>query len=222
MRFLEIQVADEAGSATERGYVDQFVDPQAIAREFAAAVETFNRGAEALGYRDIAGYYWYHTIGLPGGLVTPGLYDYRGSLPDFQFPSDMRGLRVLDVGSATGFFAFEFARRGAEVVSVELPSLDAIDRFPGQTVDHIVAKINHMNFPPTVEGLSGYVRTYTAEELYFYLLAGPFEFCRKLLGARVDRCYSTVYRLTKANTGGNSTWCFSATSSSTPFTRWKR
>ena len=39
---------------------------------------------------------------------------------------------MLDVGSATGFFAFEFERRGAEVVSVELDSLYALDRFPGQ------------------------------------------------------------------------------------------
>jgi tRNA (mo5U34)-methyltransferase len=178
-------------------------DPQAIAREFARAVETFNRGAEGLGYRDIAGYYWYHTIDLPGGLVTPGLYDYRATLPAFGFPADMSGMRVLDVGSATGFFAFEFARRGADVVSVELPSLDAIDRFPGQTIDQIVAKINRMNIPPTVEGLGGYVKEYTAEELYFYLLTGPFEFCRKLLGARVERCCSTVYKLTEANTGGN-------------------
>jgi len=36
------------------------------------------------------------------------VYDFRQSLPCFQFPEDMRGMRVLDVGSATGFFAFEF------------------------------------------------------------------------------------------------------------------
>jgi tRNA (mo5U34)-methyltransferase len=60
---------------------------------------------------------------LGDGLVTPGDFDYRPSLPLFQFPEDMRGMTVLDVGSATGFFAFEFEKRGASVILVELPSI---------------------------------------------------------------------------------------------------
>jgi len=43
--------------------------------------------------------------------------------PGFPFARGMRGMRVLDVGSATGLLAFEFEKRGASVVSVELPSL---------------------------------------------------------------------------------------------------
>jgi hypothetical protein len=88
------------------------------------------------------------------------------------------------------------------VVSVELPTLEAIDRFPGQSVDLIVEKINRMIVPPTLEGLDGYVKPYSAEQLYFYMLEGPFEFCRKLLGARVERCHATVYELSKAKPGG--------------------
>jgi tRNA (mo5U34)-methyltransferase len=186
----------------DRLTVEKLMEQQAVAQQFLEAVETFNRQAAALGFPDIASYYWYHTIDLPNGLVTPGLYDYRATLLDFHFPADMRGMRALDVGSATGFFAFEFARRGAEVVSVELPSLEAIDRFPGQDIGQIVEKINRMIVPPSVDGLGGYVKSYTAAQLYFYMLEGPFEFCRKLLGARVTRCYSTVYDLSASNTGG--------------------
>ena len=51
-------------------------------------------------------FFWYHTIDLGDGLVTPGCYDYRETVKDFHFPSDLRGKKVLDVGSATGFFAF--------------------------------------------------------------------------------------------------------------------
>ena len=182
--------------------VDPANETQESAREFLAAVETFNRKASAMGYADIASYYWYHTIDLPGGLVTPGLYDYRRTVDRFQLPVDMRGMRVMDIGSATGFFAFEMARRGADVVSVELPSLDAIDRFPGQTVEQIVEEINRMIVPPDVKGMNGYLKQYTAEQLYFYMLRGPFEFCRKLLGLNVRRCYSTIYALTEENTGG--------------------
>jgi hypothetical protein len=32
-------------------------------------------------------------------------------------------------------------------------------------------------------------------QIYHLLLEGPFQFCRKLLGSRVRRCYSTIYGL---------------------------
>lgn len=172
-----------------------------VAEQFFDTVAEFNRRARALGYADIESYYWYHTIELPGGLMTPGLYDLRAALPNFRFPDDMRGMSVLDVGTATGFFAFEFARRGARVTAVDLPSLYALDRFPGQDIEHTLEKIGEMIVPRSLGQLRGYVRKYTAEQLYFYLLEGPFEFCRKLLDASVERCLSTVYDLSEAKLG---------------------
>lgn len=169
---------------------------------FWRSAEVFYRKAEALGYPDIRNYYWYHTVELPGGLVTPGQYDFRGSLGAFPFPADMRGLRVLDVGSATGFFAFEFVRRGAEVVSMELPSLEALDRFPGQSVEQSLDKIRKM-LGHQAKGEAGDQPKYSAQQMYFYLLEGPFEFCRKQLGVSVTRCYSPVYELTRAKAGGS-------------------
>ena len=174
--------------------------PPVDADPFSRSVELFHQKAAALGYPDIRNYYWYHTVELPDGLLTPGLYDFREALPAFPFPSDMRGLRVLDVGSATGFFAFEFARRGADVVSVELPSLEALDRFPGQTIEQSLDKIRKM-LGHAAPAEAGDNPKYTAAQMYFYLLEGPFEFCRKLLDLRIRRCYSTVYDLTEANTG---------------------
>jgi len=170
--------------------------------DFLRAVEEFNRRAAALGFADIDKYYWYHTIELADGLITPGLYDLRTALPGFPFPKDMSGMEVLDVGSATGFFSFEFARRRARVVSVELPSLYALDRFPGQDIEHTIEKIGEMIVPKSLGEIRGYVRKYTPEQLYFYLLEGPFEFCRKMLNATVERCYSTVYDLSETKPGG--------------------
>jgi tRNA (mo5U34)-methyltransferase len=65
--------------------------------------------------------YWFHRMPLVDGVVTPGWSDVvHDKLPYFGLPPDMRGLRVLDVGSAEGFFSFEAERRGAaEVVSVD-------------------------------------------------------------------------------------------------------
>ncbi len=173
-----------------------------VADQFLGAVEEFNRRAQSLGYNDIENYYWYHTIELPGGLVTPGLYDLREALPNFGFPADMRGMSALDVGTATGYFAFEFARRGARVTAVDLPSLYALDRFPGQDIEQTLEKIGEMIVPKSLGQVRSYVRKYTAEQLYFYLLEGPFEFCRKLLNLPVERCLSTVYDLSEAKLGG--------------------
>jgi tRNA (mo5U34)-methyltransferase len=171
-----------------------------IAERYYRDAEDFHRRARELGFGDLARYVWYHTVELPHGLVTPGQYDFRAGLGCFPFPQDMRGMRVLDVGSATGFFAFEFERRGARVVSVELPSLYEVDRFPGQNIDEIIAKIGRMSGPDAFGG-EGAVKELTPEEIYFYLLEAPFQFCRKLLDSKVERCYSSVYNLSLSKLG---------------------
>jgi tRNA (mo5U34)-methyltransferase len=140
-------------------------------------------------------FFWYHTIDLGDGLITPGCYDYRETIQDFNFPSDLRGKKVLDVGSATGFFAFEFERRGADVTSVELPSLRQLDVFPGQTVEQSIRKIQRMMYPRKPGGLEQYKQEFTPEQLYTYLLEGPFRFCAERLGSKVRRAYSTIYDL---------------------------
>ena len=170
------------------------------ATEYLAQTEAFAARARELGLADTSRFYWYHTIDLGDGLITPGLYDYRATIRDFHFPEDMRGMTVLDVGSATGFFAFEFERRGARVVSTELPSLRDLDRFPGQDVENSLRKIERMIFPDGLD-LESKRRGDSERELYRCLLDGPFQFCRERLGSKVERCYSTVYDLTAANTG---------------------
>ena len=55
---------------------------------------------------------WYHTLELPGGIVTPGWFDLRGVVDRLPWP-DVRGKRCLDVGTYDGFYAFELERRGA-------------------------------------------------------------------------------------------------------------
>ena len=169
----------------------------AAAQTYAREVEEFNQRVSAHSLGDVRGYHWYHTIELRDGLVTPGFYDHRSSLSAFQFPTDMGGMSALDIGSATGFFAFEFERRGAEVVSVDVPSLADLDRFPGQTVDQTVRKIEAMlaaGHEPIAGGL-------TEQHCYLNLLEGPFQFCHGLLGSKVKRCYSTVYDLSPEKLG---------------------
>ncbi len=176
------------------------VNAMTPAAQFADRTRTFNQRAQQLGLPDTSRYYWYHTIDLGDGLVTPGLYDYRETVSRFHFPEDMRGMTVLDVGSATGFFAFEFERRGARVVSVELPSLRDLDCFPGQDIQASLRKIERMIFPDGLD-LESLRRGDSEQELYRCLLDGPFQFCKSRLGSKVVRCYSTIYDLSPRKLG---------------------
>lgn len=69
---------------------------------------------------------WFHRIDLGNGIATPGWSDPKlNKLPHYGLPADMKGMRVLDVGTAEGFFAFEAERRGADqVVAVDPYSVD--------------------------------------------------------------------------------------------------
>src|SRR5260370_5159764 len=49
------------------------------------------------------------------------MFDLRPVIDRYGLPPRMNGLRVLDVGTFDGFWAFELERRGAEVVAVDLP-----------------------------------------------------------------------------------------------------
>jgi tRNA (mo5U34)-methyltransferase len=64
--------------------------------------------------------FWFHTFSLDGGsLYTPGVArDHRYRIP--VLPADLRGRRVLDVGTFDGFYAFLAEARGADrVVAVD-------------------------------------------------------------------------------------------------------
>jgi tRNA (mo5U34)-methyltransferase len=70
---------------------------------------------------------WYHTIELPGGVVTAGEFDLRPIVGRLPWPESLAGKRCLDVGGRDGFYGFEMERRGAEeVVSIDVGDPDDI------------------------------------------------------------------------------------------------
>lgn len=62
----------------------------------------------------------YHQIDWGDGLVMKGIYDMKKYLPHYRLPNNLRGKTALDVGTASGFFAFECARRGARVTAIDI------------------------------------------------------------------------------------------------------
>jgi SAM-dependent methyltransferase len=119
---------------------------------------------------------WYHTLRLPGGIVTPGFFDHSPVLSRYGLPDDLRGHRVLDVGTFDGFFAFEFERRGAsEVVGIDVPDARSLD-WPAP----LRRKFEHPRFQPK---------------------RANFELAREALGSRAEYASCSVYDVGKAGIG---------------------
>ncbi len=81
------------------------MSPTFAAEQASAANERLGAGAAEID--------WYHTQELAPGLVTPGMFDLRPYVERYGLPASMEGMRVLDVGTFEGFWAFEMERRGA-------------------------------------------------------------------------------------------------------------
>lgn len=68
---------------------------------------------------------WFHNLHLPGGVQTAPDH-FLGDFPRFKWrelaphlPTDLTGWSVLDIGCNAGFYSFELARRGANVLGID-------------------------------------------------------------------------------------------------------
>jgi tRNA (mo5U34)-methyltransferase len=69
---------------------------------------------------------WFHNLHLPGGRRTAPDHPL-GDFPAFKWreiaphlPADLTGRRALDIGCNAGFYSFELARRGADVLALDV------------------------------------------------------------------------------------------------------
>lgn len=69
---------------------------------------------------------WFHNLHLPDGIQTAPNHPL-GDFPAFKWrqlagalPEDLSGWSALDIGCNAGFYSFELARRGAEVVGIDM------------------------------------------------------------------------------------------------------
>jgi tRNA (mo5U34)-methyltransferase len=59
--------------------------------------------------------FWFHSVDLGGGLITPGVMPNAtlNQIFDEMSLPDLKGKTVLDIGAWDGFYSFEAERRGA-------------------------------------------------------------------------------------------------------------
>lgn len=127
---------------------------------------------------DIAARLWYHTIDLPGGVVTPGWFDLRPIVERLPWP-EVTGRRCLDVGTYDGFLAFELERRGAaEVVATDIEDHADWDWPPR-------ARARGVEYLTTVAGEKG----------------KGFDIAAQALGSKVERRFISVYDLSPETVG---------------------
>ena len=69
---------------------------------------------------------WFHNIHLRDGTQTAPDH-FLGDFPSFKWkniqnsiPDDLTGWNVLDIGCNAGFYSLELAKRGAEVLAIDL------------------------------------------------------------------------------------------------------
>lgn len=99
-----------------------------------AYVQTWQQTLEKTG--------WWHSFELPDGRLIQGvstLAAQKMRIGQFPIPEDLRGKRVLDVGTWDGWFAMEMERRGADVVAIdrwENPRFHEIRNLLGSRVDY--------------------------------------------------------------------------------------
>src|SRR5262249_17127748 len=64
--------------------------------------------------------FFYHTMEIPGYGLIEGPWDLRGGIGAYLGNVSLRGKRVLELGTATGFVCLHMEREGAEVVAYDL------------------------------------------------------------------------------------------------------
>lgn len=94
---------------------------------------------------------WFQQIDVGQGIKTRDLSPTPGpqvrehplsrwELVEPLIPDDCSGMRVLDIGSAEGYFAIELAKRGADVVAVEAA---------GKMYDRMAWAVDHLGLSIT-------------------------------------------------------------------------
>lgn len=93
--------------------------------------------------------YFYHTMEIPGLGRVEGEWDLRGREAAYLGNVDLRGKRVLELGTASGHLCFAMERMGAEVTAYDLSDEQEWDIVPYAALDvaaHVAERKHHLRW----------------------------------------------------------------------------
>lgn len=79
--------------------------------------------------------YFYHTMEIPGLGEVEGQWDLRKGFDEYTGGIDYANKRVLEIGTASGFFCFALENLGADVVAYDLSEAQSWDHVPMAEID---------------------------------------------------------------------------------------
>jgi SAM-dependent methyltransferase len=125
---------------------------------------------------------FYHTMELPCVGLQRGDWDLRESVDDYLGRADFRGKSVIDVGTASGFLAFEMERRGASVIGFDMTLDD-----PRIGADLIPYHDLEKRRGASIEQIHAYAN------LSRRRMRNSFWLSHRLLGSKVRAYYGSIY-----------------------------
>lgn len=135
--------------------------------------------------------FWYHSYYFENGFRVLGDYDIGRDVAHYDFPSSMAGMRVLDVGTGSGWFATYFEQRGAEVTTFDARGYCDFDVF-GR--DH---------YPPVSREKSEPDRILSdGRPIYYSPVSKGFWIMKEILGLKAEYINGRVYEICPELFGG--------------------
>ena len=124
---------------------------------------------------------FYHSIDIPGHGTIQGTWDLRDCFDDYVGRVPLAGKTVLDVGTATGFLAFEAEKHGATVTAFDLASASEQRMIPFAGSEYLQ---NRRAWNESADmNLQG--------------LRDSFAFCHEKLGSKVRAIHSSFPELSE-------------------------
>ncbi len=120
---------------------------------------------------------FYHTMELPGFGTVQGQWDLRAGIRDYLGGVELRGERVLDVGTGSGCLAFWMERQGADVVGYDISDAFDWDVVPYAGVDTDAERAERRR--------------------HIAMVNNSFWLARRALGSSVRAAYGSVYAISE-------------------------
>ena len=128
--------------------------------------------------------WWYHSYYFDNGYQVRGDYNIGADIEDYGFPESMDGMRVLDIGTGAGWFAFYFEQLGADVTTVDARGYCDFDVY------------GRYYYPqPDSEGKTPDRYLEDGTPIYYSPVSGGFWIMKEILGSRVRAVNARAYDL---------------------------